>query len=132
LAQIVSNISSTTPIFISNFLSEQSITCNNISDSIESSSVDLNASINFGGNSLINQIVSFINTSFGGIYTQVFSSYEASTNIFHTLVQRVANSLSSANTHFLVSAFVRVDFQAFVYPTTQTVFIPFLFLHCLC
>ncbi|EFK95431.1 hypothetical protein LDC_2581, partial [sediment metagenome] len=54
-----------------NFGSLQSTTCNNISLSIESSKVDLKASISFGGNSLINQIVSFISISFGAIYTPV-------------------------------------------------------------
>jgi len=69
-----SKISSTTFILISTFGSEQSTTCNKIFDSIESSKVDLNASISFGGSSRINQIVSFIKTSLGAIYTQVFSS----------------------------------------------------------
>jgi hypothetical protein len=64
-AQIFSSISSTTFIFISTFGSDASTTCSNKFDSIESSRVDLNASISFGGNSLINHIVSFISTSFG-------------------------------------------------------------------
>jgi hypothetical protein len=74
LAHILSSISSTTLIFISSLLSEVSITCKSKSDSIESSKVDLKASISFGGNSLINQIVSFTKTSFGGIYFPVSSS----------------------------------------------------------
>ncbi|MDP2395544.1 MAG: hypothetical protein Q8M44_01185, partial [bacterium] len=73
-AHILNNISSTTFNFTSIFGSLASTTCNNISDSIESSSVDLKASISLGGNSLINQIVSFINTSLGAIYFPVASS----------------------------------------------------------
>jgi len=64
-AHIFSKISSTTFIFSSIFGSEASITCNSISDSIESSSVEEKASISFGGKSLINQIVSFIRISCG-------------------------------------------------------------------
>jgi hypothetical protein len=112
-------------ILLSIFGSFASITCNKTSDSTESSRVDENASISLGGNSLMNQIVSFISISFHLQST-------VGNHIFQTLVQRVANNLSSANTHFLVSALVSVDFQAFVYQTTQTVLSHFLFLHCLC
>jgi len=115
-------------IFSSIFGSQASITCKSKSASIESSKVEVKASISSGGKSRINQIVSFIKYS---LHLKLFFSV-ASTHIFQTEVQSVANSLSSAKTHFFVREFVKVDFQAFVYQTTQTVFNPFLTLFFLC
>ena len=66
-AHIFSKISSTTSIFSSNLGSEESITWSNKFDSTESYKVDLKASTNFGGSSLINQIVSLTKISLGGI-----------------------------------------------------------------
>jgi hypothetical protein len=94
----LSKISSTTFIFSSIFPSEASIKCKIKSDSTLSSKVEANASIRFGGKSLINQIVSLIKISLcdknSHVCEYVFSIY-----IFHTDVPRVAKSLFSDNTH---------------------------------
>jgi len=94
-------------IFSSIFGSQASITCKSKSASIESSKVEVKASISSGGKSRINQIVSFIKYS---LHLKLFFSV-ASTHIFQTEVQSVANSLSSAKTHFFVREFVKVANQ---------------------
>jgi hypothetical protein len=76
--------------------------------------VEANASTKFGGKSLINQIVSFINISNGFWYSGFFSSNSLKIVNFQTLVPSVAKSLSSLKTHFQVKVFIRDDFQALV------------------
>jgi hypothetical protein len=77
--------------------------------SILSSRVEEKASINFGGRSRINHIVSFNNISF-----QIHFSISVNKNIFHTFVHNVAKSLFSASTHFFVRVFKSDDLPAFV------------------
>ena len=120
-AQISLNTSWTTEILSPTNGSLESITCNNKSDSILSSKVEENDLINFGGKSRINPIVSFRSISFHLPVTGSVITYR-----FQTFVHKVAKSLFSARTHFLVKPFKSEDFPAFVYPTIPTVGIHFL------
>jgi hypothetical protein len=74
-----------------------------------SSRVEEKDLINFGGKSRINHIVSFKRISFHLQVTGSVITYK-----FPTFVPSVANSLFSANTHFLVNQFNNEDFHAFV------------------
>lgn len=122
-----SNISFTTFILSDTKGSEASIICSKNLFSMLSSKVLEKASINFGGRSRINQIVSFKSTSF-----QIHFSASVNTYIFPTFVPSVAKSLFSARTHFFVIAFNSDDLPAFVYHTIQITGNPFLILLCLC
>lgn len=114
-APICSRVAFTTLILSSRFGSFASITCKRRSDSIESSRVDLNASIRSGGRSRMNQIVSQMRISCP-------LSSPVATHILPTDVPSVAKSLFSERTHFFVRAFARADLPALVYPTIPTVF----------
>jgi len=126
-AQISSNISLTTFILSDTKGSEASMMCSRNLLSILSSKVLEKASINFGGKSRINPIVSFNKTSF-----QIHFSGSVNTYILPTFVHKVAKSLSSASTHFFVIAFKRDDLPAFVYHTIQMTGSHFFCLLCLC
>ena len=102
------NVWFTDAIWSSNSGCEISTTCNNKSASRTSSSVLLKESTSCVGNFLINPTVSESKKGRFLITT------------FRTVVSKVAKSLFSTKTSLFPTAFIKVDFPTFVYPTKAT------------